>query len=82
MLTNCQRMTNHAVLARNNLKDKTMNNTITLLQEVLFDLQDAKHNKLLALSPDSELPYEFSSIEEWLIEQIKKLEVIEFTLTK
>jgi len=64
------------------MKDKTMNNTITLLQEVLFDLYDARNNALLSLKKGAELPDEFSSIEEWLSEQIEKIEMIESTLTK
>jgi hypothetical protein len=53
----------------------------TAIQEVYFDLVDARDNQLLALAPEAELPQEFDTIGEWLDEQINKLERIE-QLTK
>jgi hypothetical protein len=54
---------------------------LTTIQEVYFDLVDARDNQLLALAPDAELPQEFDTIGDWLDEQINKLERIE-QLTK
>jgi hypothetical protein len=53
----------------------------TAIQEVYFDLVDARDNQLFALSPEAELPQEFDTIGDWLDEQINKLERIE-QLTK
>jgi hypothetical protein len=52
----------------------------TKIQEVLFDLIDAKNNRMLALNQEAELPQEFESLDEWLDEQIHKLEQIESSL--
>ncbi len=50
---------------------------LTKLQEVFCDLVDAKNNRLLALAPEAQLPQEFETLDEWLDEQIVKLNRIE-----
>lgn len=50
--------------------------TRTTIQEVLFDLYDAKDSRMLALAAEAELPQEFDTLNEWLDEQIAKLERI------
>ena len=52
----------------------------TKIQEVLFDLIDAKNNRMLGLNQEAELPQEFESLDEWLDEQILKLEQIDSSL--
>lgn len=59
-----------------------MNQIITTLQEVLFDLYDARETNLLQWRKGAEKPEEFNSVDEWLNEQIAKIEAIEAALTK
>lgn len=59
-----------------------MNQIITTLQEVLFDLYDARNSGVLQWRKGAETPEEFNSVDEWLDEQIAKIETIEAALTK
>ena len=54
-------------------------NTKTLIQEVYFDICDAIENQYFT---HGNLPQEFESVEEWLLEQKRKLEMIEADLTR
>lgn len=58
------------------------NSTLTTLQEVLFDLYDARDSGVLQWREGEETPEEFESVEEWLNEQIMKIESIEAAITK
>lgn len=57
------------------------NSVLTSVQEVLFDVNDAKNEKLFQLSPGSELPQEFESTYDWFEEQCKKLLDVDISLT-
>lgn len=50
---------------------------LTKIQEVFFDLVDARNNRMLALAPEAGLPQEFETLDDWLDEQIVKLNRIE-----
>lgn len=50
------------------------------LQEVYFDICDAINNDLFMFNKNSEIPQEFDSIKDWLMEQKNKLEKIELLI--
>jgi hypothetical protein len=55
---------------------------ITTIQEVIFDLHDAEQSGLLRFSPDADWPQEFATANEWVREQIEKLESVECSMSE